>query len=158
MWRSSVMQCGRDKKLSAPSFSACRCAIAVRHRGAPLRCAIAVRFMGFICCMRALLMTQVPYVLVVAYPDHKRPRATTETGHVEGDVRTALLKVIASSLKWRELDKCKSFSDLHQTVYKDCYMEQDPYEMHYHENGVWTRFTFDFSELVAVMRKRRRML
>lgn len=102
-------------------------------------------------------MAQVPYFMLVACPDHKRPGVRTETGHVTGDVRTALLKIIAAAMMDRELGACNSFSDVHAAVYAEAYMEHDPFEMRYYADGAWTKLTYDFGELAAAKRKRRRM-
>ena len=107
-------------------------------------------------------MTEIHYVLSVAYPDWKRPRLKQHFGQVkvtadnETQVKTALLKVLVDAIKSKDLGHCKSLLQIHNEVYRDCYMENQSFDIHYVIQNKWKHFEYTEAELMALLHKRKK--
>jgi hypothetical protein len=106
---------------------------------------------------------QIPYVIIEAHPDRKRPYACPRFGLVdEMKLRSSVLEqLIEFVIDHVDLEKTKSVEDIQtfwDNYYEDNYMDMSPWEATAFIDGVWRDVSFSNAELLEGLIKKRQKI
>ena len=93
------------------------------------------------------MMNMVPYFINIACPDYKRPKTISIKDKINisniNELNDFFISYIAEQMVICSIEYEKTFSSYEEYVnhlYKESYMEQEPYEISYFYESEWVSF------------------
>lgn len=95
------------------------------------------------------LIVMIPYFIIIAQPDHKRPYTRIVTGVCdnESEILMKLREKVVDVL----LEKGETLTEYYDSIYSEYYMQQDPIIVRYFHSETWWRYN-PFEDQVQINR------